>query len=51
MTEMGTGGGGGGGGGGGPVIVTFALTDLVVSVSEVAVTVTVPPVGTVAGAV
>jgi len=33
------------------VIATVALTDLVVSVSEVAVIVTVPPVGTEAGAV
>lgn len=45
------GGGGGGGGGGGPVIVNVAFIDFVVSVSEVALMVTVPPVGTVAGAV
>lgn len=43
MTEMGS--------GGVVVIVIVAETDLVGSCTEVAVTVTVPPVGTVAGAV
>jgi hypothetical protein len=38
-------------GAGGLVIVSFTLADLVVSVSEVAVIVTVPPVGTTEGAV
>jgi hypothetical protein len=38
-------------GGGGAVIVSVALADLVVSVSEVAVIVTVPPAGTTEGAV
>jgi len=42
---------GGGGGGGVPVTVTVALTDFVVSVSEVAVIVTVFPAGTEEGAV
>jgi hypothetical protein len=36
---------------GGDVIVSVALTDFVVSASDVAVIVTVPPVGTTAGAV
>ena len=38
-------------GGGGAVICTLALADLLVSVSEVAVIVTMPPVGTTEGAV
>lgn len=37
-------------GGGGAVIVSGVLMDLVVSVSEVAVIVTVPPIGTMEGA-
>jgi len=41
----------GGGGGGSGVIVIVACTDFVVSVSEVAVMITVPPDGTVEGAV
>jgi hypothetical protein len=48
VTAMGS---GGGGGGGGPVIVTVALIDFVVSVTEVAVIVTVLPLGTTEGAV
>ena len=48
VTAMGS---GGGGGGGGPVMVTVALTDLVVSVAEVAIIVTVLPLGTTDGAV
>ncbi len=48
MTMIGT---GGGGGGGGPVIAIAMLADSVVSVSEVAVMITVSPAGTVAGAV
>ncbi len=44
-------GSGGGGGGGGPVIAIVPVTDLVVSVNEVAVTVTAPSLGIVAGAV
>jgi hypothetical protein len=51
IMEIGAGGGGGGGGGSGVVIVTVALTDFVVSVSDVAVIVTVPPLGTAEGAV
>jgi hypothetical protein len=38
-------------GGGGTVICTVALAKLVVSVSEVALMVTVPPIGTLVGAV
>ena len=38
-------------GGGGVVIVSVALADLVVSVREVAVIITVPPAGTTVGAV
>jgi hypothetical protein len=38
-------------GGGGAVIVSVTLADLVVSVSDVAVIVTMPPVGTMEGAV
>jgi hypothetical protein len=44
-------GAGGGGGGGGPVMVIVWLADLVVSVNEVAVIVTVPLGGTDEGAV
>ena len=47
VTEIGT----GGGGGVGEVMAMIALADLVVSVNDVAVIVTVPPAGTVGGAV